>query len=482
MLSSQRLELRILRYVREGTSDGWRATTLPELANAVKCQDWSEVIDALKRLHHEDSIRMRKWIEPRGFVYYAAGDNGTDFFHRTDFQIGITFQGRTYMEALEAQEKLEKALTDNPGAATVPDREELREELTQSLKNISRVVSGPLLFTRQIADTLALVAPARTVFQEIFAAHPAVVAARGFREWQDSFTLTMEPILDAYRRIGEQLAKDMERHNLLFRVAVTASPMIEKFRTIVDQARAIETVNLTLPKVVPTAWPADILGARLGLIEDALKNVNEWQKLREQSLQALGDLPRISIAPETLDIAGQFVYDHGLFIRRLPPSIRPDDLGRKEEEEFRHRDEEVGAKLEAELGRLDANLVSLRRRAWEDLAKGDAAAARLAAHGIREVYGEILRRLAPDEEVKKSPIWEREGQSRDKPTRRMRVEFIMGSAAEELDALLQFDESLQETHKFAHTFAENSEVVRVQMAQLENCTYLLLVYARARKS
>ena len=64
----------------------------------------------------------------------------------------------------------------------------------------------------------------------------------------------------------------------------------------------------------------------------------------------------------------------------------------------------------------------------------------------------------------------------------MRVEFIMGSAAEELDALLQFDESLQETHKFAHTFAENSEVVRVQMAQLENCTYLLLVYAKARKS
>ena len=57
----------------------------------------------------------------------------------------------------------------------------------------------------------------------------------------------------------------------------------------------------------------------------------------------------------------------------------------------------------------------------------------------------------------------------------MRIEFIVGSAAREFDALVQFNQSIEHAQKFTHSFADNPEVVRVALSQLENCMYLLLI-------
>jgi hypothetical protein len=56
----------------------------------------------------------------------------------------------------------------------------------------------------------------------------------------------------------------------------------------------------------------------------------------------------------------------------------------------------------------------------------------------------------------------------------------MGSDARCLDAILQFEASVGCAHKFAHTFAGDSETVRVHMSQLENWIYLILLYARKK--
>jgi hypothetical protein len=103
--------------------------------------------------------------------------------------------------------------------------------------------------------------------------------------------------------------------------------------------------------------------------------------------------------------------------------------------------------------------------------------------GIRELYSEVLHRLAPDDEVKKTDAWRsRRDNSLPRPTRRMRIEFIVGAAMNEFDALLQFDESIEHAHKFTHSFADDPELVRLALSALENCAYLLIISSKPKKS
>lgn len=66
----------------------------------------------------------------------------------------------------------------------------------------------------------------------------------------------------------------------------------------------------------------------------------------------------------------------------------------------------------------------------------------------------------------------------------MRLIYILGAtSAAELDAVLQFDDSVRRTQKFVHTFAEDVELVRLQMSQLEDWVYVMLIFGkRKRKS
>jgi hypothetical protein len=157
-----------------------------------------------------------------------------------------------------------------------------------------------------------------------------------------------------------------------------------------------------------------------------------------------------------------------------------DDIDR-EEQASRHRDAGVGAKLEDRLGQLDLRLLALRRSSWENMRKGDPGSVRLAAAGQRELYTEILHLLAPDEAVMITDIWLKRSPSEsvNRPTRRMRIQFIGDDAESQLNASVQFIDSMERANEYTHTFAENAEVVRVYLSQVENCVYLLLASAKA---
>jgi hypothetical protein len=238
----------------------------------------------------------------------------------------------------------------------------------------------------------------------------------------------------------------------------------------------IENFAIAVPKLAAEVWPTDVVLDRIGLVEHSFGNVSALECLRG----AAGSSEPIEASRESLFVAGEFVFGHGDLLARLPPSL---PVGRQEESApsiLPHRGEEIGAKLEPLLRAVDPRLCELRRQAWQQLSKG-VAGARMAMLGLREVYSELLRRFAPDDELVKSDVWNnRPSNQPQRPTRRERMTFIMGANASMLYASLQFDESIKSANKFSHTFAESAESVRVQMAQLDNLIYMILLNALER--
>jgi hypothetical protein len=239
---------------------------------------------------------------------------------------------------------------------------------------------------------------------------------------------------------------------------------------------AIESFGAAVPKLAVTGWPIELVSERIGLIEHSFKNVSALQLL-EGSAIASG---LTATSGESLTAAGQLVFSHGDLLRRMPPSLPINHGADAGHSDFGHRNEEVGAKLESLLPTVDPRLLDLRRQSWRKLAEG-VAGARLAMLGLREVFSEVLRRFAPDDEITNSDAWKgRIGNGPPRPTRRERITFLMGSDAPALEAVLQFNESIEFSNKFSHTFADDPESVRVRMAQLENWIYMILLYARKR--
>ena len=114
---------------------------------------------------------------------------------------------------------------------------------------------------------------------------------------------------------------------------------------------------------------------------------------------------------------------------------------------------------------------------------GSVAGARLTMAGIREVFDEILRTFAPESDVEATPAWQnRTNRDITKPTRQVRLAHVLGEErAAEGVVVLQFDKSMRHTQKFVHTFADDVELVRAQMTQLEISIYLI-VYCGAQRS
>jgi hypothetical protein len=116
MLKSGRLELRILRYAQtvddsRGMPTSWGAlweALQTAVDNACRLTD-GELLDALKLLHKEGRLRLRKWDETRrGFVEYEEGRTVEgEFFYRGEFWLLITPEGRRYCEELQAEEESE---------------------------------------------------------------------------------------------------------------------------------------------------------------------------------------------------------------------------------------------------------------------------------------------------------------------------------------------------------------------------------------
>lgn len=241
------------------------------------------------------------------------------------------------------------------------------------------------------------------------------------------------------------------------------------FDIAIGRAELLEKMAVGLPKLALQDWPGEIVRERFGLIEDSLRNVAALQELQSTGLLT-------SIVPERIQVAGDFVWNHGRFVRELPPRLP------EPEEAEAERSEELGPRLESKLSELDPRLAELRRQAWKNLANGKAGA-RLASHGVREILSELLHTFAPDEEVKKTEIRTgRKDEKLAKPTRRMRFEYIVGPGAADLAAVIQFDESVTHGNQYAHIFAEEIEVVRAYLGQLEACIYLIITYGLDRRS
>jgi hypothetical protein len=211
----------------------------------------------------------------------------------------------------------------------------------------------------------------------------------------------------------------------------------------------------------------------------ALKNVQVFHRVNADRLKDALEGVRLASAITDLPIAARYVLQYNDFVHVAAPS--GDSLvvrTSRRAERFTHG-EEIGPRLETELEKLDPRLAELRCQAWENIGKKSAPALRLAAHAIRELFSEVVRRLAPDEVIINSALWQnREDSQLRRPTRQMRFKFLLCSDPEKLAAVSQFAGSLDKAHKYAHTFPEDPELVRAYLAEVETCVYLLLVYTR----
>jgi hypothetical protein len=284
----------------------------------------------------------------------------------------------------------------------------------------------------------------------------------------------MQPVLDSYRGISSELEQAIRAHDQT-REKVWALAGLNQF---VERQRRLSTgivdVALGLPGVLAEYWPAPLMARRRALLEHTLRNVAVFEDLR---IAAAPPERRLACAwHERLAMAGEFVIRYPGFVKRLPPPIPREDADQAGE----RRDQEIGAQLEARLRVLDPRLCELRRQAWARMAKADEAGMRLAALGLREILKDVLHLLAPDEQVMGSEEWlDRKHQELQRPTRLMRLAFIVKGEAERA-AFDQFNKSVELANKFAHTFADKPELVRAHMAQLEVFIYLILIAADAK--
>jgi len=239
-------------------------------------------------------------------------------------------------------------------------------------------------------------------------------------------------------------------------------------------AKSLQQMQSDLQKVVGILRDPDFPVRNIA--HAALKNAEAFQLVNARILkEAFGSSRHVSELAG-LPVAARYVVGYNDLLHTATLRYGPSDL-RSRPAGSPPREEEIGPRLEAKIQELDPRLVSLRREAWENIKRKDAPALRLAAHGIREIFSEVLRRLAPDELVKSSAAWQsRRDSAVTRPTREIRFEFLLSSHPEKLAAVKQFARSLDKAHEFAHTFPEDQDLVRAYLTEVETCTYLLLIY------
>lgn len=359
------------------------------------------------------------------------------------------------------------------------------EELSKALTPSSFVV-GKLsaeFGTSHLLKELTLASRAIAGFRE----------SEDFRALQTNMARISEATLSAAMEYGKKLAplrgfmSEIEKH-FTSQVASTSAifdalkfsdqKWFHGLQSVSDGIAQMIRINLTIPEIAVLHWPPKVFTTRIPLLEDCVLNIAALERFHAAVL-----MPNSAGSSDQLTAASQFVFDHAEVVRRLPPRlpVPNDEEGPAESEKGagdskEHRDEEIGNKLEVALGHFDQRLLALRQRAWKSLSRGGLAGARLAMAGIREVFTDLLHALAPDAEVKATVAWQTRPKDITKPTRRMRLEYVLGAeGACETDAMFQFNESVNRSQKYVHSFSDDIELVRIQMAHLETWIYLLLI-------
>jgi hypothetical protein len=105
MLPYQELELRMLQYVMR-VGGAWVPTTIPQLASSVNA-GWPEVIDALRRLHSNEHLQLRKYLDKDGYHSFTGKTSEDEFFHQGGFEMSVAPDGRPYLEELLAAARLQ---------------------------------------------------------------------------------------------------------------------------------------------------------------------------------------------------------------------------------------------------------------------------------------------------------------------------------------------------------------------------------------
>jgi predicted pPIWI-associating nuclease len=335
-------------------------------------------------------------------------------------------------------------------------------------------------FPSQLAKQLAIASEAVAAFQmnpgfKAFLAdiEQISVANAGFSK---ELARTLAPLHGGIAEIQANFASQLELHRRAIqdmKFAVDRSWFID-MESLTTRMAEMSRINFAIPEIALLHWPAKALLDRTQVLEDCVFNT-----------AALGTFHAAAIPTDAivrtdrLALATDFVFEHAEVVRRLPPRLPTTESSNGEGQG--HRNEEIGAKLEAALRSIDLRLFELRKKAWLNV-DGSVAGARLGMAGIRELFDEVLRIVAPDCNVEAMPAWQnRTDQDIKKPTRQIRLAYVLGEErAAEADAMMQFDKSIKRTQKFVHTFADDIELVRAQMTHLEVWIHLLLHYGIQR--
>lgn len=335
------------------------------------------------------------------------------------------------------------------------------------------------LATSPLIKELALASSAIAAFQmspEFRAFRANAVQVSDFAASVEmKFAGTLEPLRTAATAIGAHFASQLDSHRrALDGLRLADQKWLSDFGSLTASIAEMARINLAIPETALLHWPGKVLASRAQLLDDCVVNTAALE-----TFHAAAILPDAALFSNRLAVASQFVFNHSEVVRSLPPRLPIPERG--EGDGKQHRDEEIGEKLELALRQFDERLLQLRRQAWRNLAGGGIAGARLAMAGIRELFTDILHALAPDAKVKATVRWQVRPKEITKPTRRMRLEYVLGEErADEADTLLQFSESINRTQKFVHAFADDAELVRIQMAHLEIWIYLLLLCSKER--
>ena len=74
---------------------------------------------------------------------------------------------------------------------------------------------------------------------------------------------------------------------------------------------------------------------------------------------------------------------------------------------------------------IDAELVDIRRGAWQTFRSESADSMRQAFHSMRELVRELLKRIAPDDQVKRAPWYQLPKGTVSPVTRKQRARFVL---------------------------------------------------------
>ncbi len=312
----------------------------------------------------------------------------------------------------------------------------------------------------------------RIVEQQAFASRAAYA---GIEE-------SLRPILKAqehFQRSFGQLALNMASAQSAWQETVRQWESIPRALAFPDVLSGIKAAEVEVNRLAHLCRVS--AGFENRIVRASLRNLEVLNNLQSARLREISNLGRTLPSLGDLSVAADFAVKFNQFftpaISSRPAKAIDNEVTPAETLEFGG----LGPILDKELGRIDPRFVKLRRSARKIMTEHGSAGLLLASHGIRELFDQVLRALVSDDEIKASGLWlNREDLTLNKPTRRMRIEFLVGPHREKLETVLTFGSSLKKVQGFAHSFPEDEKRVNAYLSELENYIYLMLVYSSRR--